>query len=59
MKDQGEVVDWFSGVMGENERRRFALADEEQIITELEALGVLAAINQRKRFSAKSTWFVS
>ena len=33
-------------MLGKDECKQFALADEEQIVTELEALGVLTAISQ-------------
>ena len=46
VNDQGQVVHWFSQMLEEEKCRLPAVA--EQIITELEAVGVLAAINQWK-----------
>ena len=43
---QGQVIQWFSHMLPEDQCRKLAPEDVEQIITELEALGVLAAISR-------------
>ena len=44
--NQGRVVQWFSHMLEKDKCKQLAQDDAEQIITELEALGVLAAIHQ-------------
>ncbi|CAE7225497.1 unnamed protein product [Symbiodinium pilosum] len=51
--NQGKVVQWFSHMLDRDNCRQIATSDEEQIITELEAVGVLAAINQWKSWFCK------
>ena len=48
VNNQGEVVQWFSHMLDKDNCCKLAASDKEQIITELEAVGVLAAIHQWK-----------
>ena len=48
VNDQGQVVQWFSQMLEKDKCKQLAPTDAEQIISELEAVGVLAAINQWK-----------
>ena len=49
----GQVIQWFSQMLGKDQRVRLAPTDAEQIITELEAIGVLAAIKQWKEMLSR------
>ena len=48
VNNQGKVVQWFSHMLDKDNCCKMAASDKEQIITELEAVGVLAAIHQWK-----------
>ena len=52
VNDQGQVVQWFSQMLEEEKCRQFAQADAEQIVTELEAVGVRGS-NQPMESSAQ------
>ena len=57
-KDKGKVISWFGQSLGRSECASLNVSDKNQIITELEALAILASLKRWRDLLVKRHLFV-